>query len=1081
MTTTTKKSLLTILMLVFVCVCCFTAVASAEGSILVEAFEEYVTENLMDVEADTLFNNNDDVKAVREAVNKYNLLSETEKTMIKANVAAKYNALRLEAKDALTVDTFVTHTLFDKLNKYNGARIRLSDEAAINDIKVLIYGNGTTVEGLSEKALGWVTALEAWPNLAKAEAAIAELKVRLQAAIDAIDAIQYYDPAVDAMGVKVAGSYIVLASEDSIDAADEAIYNIYEEDFFAPELEAEWVYVTNLSAFKAAGVALEAEYAKAAVVSEKILAVYNNDICTTEGAEIYWTVAKKIVAVAEDYIALADDAKYHAEYNDLQSVVKEFAKLDEMMNRLMAIEDEIIAVNTKIMAIGKVTYTTGSQLLIADARNAFEALDNDIVVADKATYAANKAAETFVGQYAVLVAAEEEYARLEAQFNALCAQIDHMAEVYKNGEDIIEAYPELQALYLNAEQNNPEIIDRLAEKVYDDTYEVENYDHAIANYKEAYAFYAARALEILGKVDTVIDLIDLLPNPMQLNTDHKYLLDTANSAYNALTEEDKRFVDNYDKLATANAQFNKLMEVADSWVAAVDAIGTVAATQESFDKVAAAKTAFAALDAAAQNVIAGLSSDDTYWGKYATAYATYVDAVALSDALYNEIDAIADKMGAIVTNDALIPVGQVIAWKENVVAIKAEYEALALNKAQSAAYLVEYREADYDNYLAALRNMHKYDVEAVISALPADVTISVADRAAVAAAREVANEYIALYAGAIDPTSAEYIRNYNDLLAAEAAIADMVEDLEAWEAAVEALVGGDYTNIDKIVADKDALAIDLNAAEALLNEYNAMTADEKAYTAEDGENDYEKLVAIIDAAIAQAGKVESGMEDIIAKDELTKDDVDNIEDILDQYEDLSETQKDLLDQDVVDDFLAQAEKLVFATSFEAIIDNLYDAVVGADKDITSDTPVIIGLVKALYNEFTEEQKALIGNYNKIAEIEDAYKAAEAAGKVVNVTSLKAVVDQLKASLEAAEGNITTMQNAIKAAEDKIALLDAQLELTEEELNDALANAAAANKAVETLQGTVTTIIIIFSILIAGCIAAIVVLLLKKKA
>ena len=139
---------------------------------------------------------------------------------------------------------------------------------------------------------------------------------------------------------------------------------------------------------------------------------------------------------------------------------------------------------------------------------------------------------------------------------------------------------------------------------------------------------------------------------------------------------------------------------------------------------------------------------------------------------------------------------------------------------------------------------------------------------------------------------------------------------------------------------------------------------------------------------------------------------------------------------------------------------------------------MIELLKAVYGDLDSNDKKLIDNWGKIADIEKAYEAAKANGTVVSVTGLKASVDALKVALDAKDAELAA---AIKAAEDKIAILDAQLGLTEDALEEVEKDLASATEKVETLQGTLTAIIIIFSILIAACVVAIVILLLKKKA
>lgn len=1051
--TTTKKSLLAILMLVFVCVCCFTSVASAEIATVAD-FEEKIN-ILIDkgVEPEELFDDYKDVQVLREATNIYTDLTLSEKNSINAAIAAKYEAYRQVSSEAFKADAYITSTLYDKLNNIKGRTVLLSDEDDIAAIEA-------TIAGLDAKANAWVKQLNGYANIALAKARIADIKVAVANAIAKINAIDYFT---------IGGRDIIaLASEESIDEATEALDAIFGADFDSFR-ETEGVFVTNLAKYDAAVEALAAQYAKAEAVIDAAKAVYAKIVIEDGERIVYWTLKEEIADVVSMYDDLADDADFVVPYNDLQAIVDEDGTLDEMLAVLAAIQAEIDVVEDLIDAIGTVEYTTGDEDAIAAAREAFNALDADLVAADIAAQAASEA--TSVENYDALVKAEEKMAFLQARYEELIAKIDAMALAFQEHGDIFDAYPALQALYLTVDTENPEMILALELEVYDDEYEVENYNKAIANYKEAYDFYAARALEVLANVTSVIKAIDELPNPVVLNVEHQQKLALANSLYNALSEEDKKFVENYEKLVLANEQFDAAMAIADNWVAKVNAIGVVEATDASIARVEDAVSAWDKLDAAAQAVVASLSKTDAIWGEYAVAYETYTAATTRLAALLNAIEIVADAMDTIVTTN--IPDSEVAAFVATIADIKAAYNMLP---ATSKTYLQENYTAQYQKYLAGVRNSEKYLVEQAIKAIPDDVTI--ADRFLVYNADSLAKAYIAGYgADATNPALVEtvYIRNYDKLVAAKADLKELTDALDVWANAVKALVGGNYDNIDKIVADKDAYPIDLDKAVELYQQYMNYNADEKSYFLDDLVDDFAMLNEIGANAVAQAEAVEAKMAALnaIALDKLTNANLDAIEATAEAYNDLHASQKELVDADIKAAFDERVEKLAMINAIEAVIDGLANS-----KDITSDTPIMIELLKAVYGDLDTNDKKLIDNWGKLADIEKAYNAAVANGTVVSVTNLKASVEALKAALNTKDAELAA---AIQAAEDKIAILDAQLGLTEDALEEVEKDLATANKNVETLQGTLTAIIIIFSILIAACVVAIVILLLKKKA
>lgn len=1056
MTTTTKKSVFAILMLVFVFVCCFSAFAVADEAeyVGVEGFEKFVNDNLTDIVAADMFKKEADVKAVHEAFDLYRALSEDQRAQIGAEEKVIYNALHLVAAEPFAIEAYI-NLLEDKLIGYKGARVYLSDEATVLEYEER-YND---LDNADAKA--WLASLPAFPKIAEVKARIEVIKAAYRAAQDTIDAIEYLKD--DAMVADYAadGRFIVLASENSIKACDTALFAIYNEDIFGDDLlkadlkfAQDNGYLNNLEDYLAAIDDLEDQKAIAKAVEDKIADVY-----AQVGDDVYFTLKADIMAAKDAYDGLTDEATYNAAYNDLQAIVANVADLDEMLAELAAIQAKIDVVEGVIDNIGDVKFTTDCNTKIKAARDAFEKLPADVVAADKAAIEAQPMKATIVENYKDLVAAEKEYAALVAEFQALLDSIDAMAAA--DSTTILAKYIEARTLYLTSSE---EIQERLKIETFVNEYDP---DVTLENYAKAYDFYAARAVELEGKVNHIIKSINNL-DEVKLTVGYVSNLLDIEKQYNALNDEEKQAVTNSQILKDKLAELAKLLEGADAWVEAVNAIGDVEATQDSFDLVKAAEEAFAKLGADAMATIASLSGSaaESVWFKYEKAYDVYEAAVAERDALYNAIMALNNRMLAINVN------GSGDAWIAEIGDITEAYLAL---DSLSQRYLEGLD--GFEKYLAAKRNIQRNEVIAIIAALPVvkDITVSDADSAAVEAARKAVVAYLEV------PNTAEAdITNLDKLVALEDAIATKKAALDKFEADVLALVG-DYANIAKISPDatiKGAIAIDLDAAADLFNATLTMSAEDVAYISADGVNDIEKLDEIIAKAYAQADKVEYAMSAIIAKgDNLVSDDYQTILDILAAYDALSNSQEKLIDEAIYAQFKEQVDKFVFVNAFKDVIDNLLDSYKNGE-DFTSDTPVIIGLVRSMYTNFTDEQIALIGNYyDKIDEVETAYKAALAAGKVVNVTDLKGVVDTLKAALNATDTKVAGLEAALEAAEDQIKLLDEQLELAE---SNRLAADAAAKKAVETLQSTITTIIIIFSILVVGLAAAVVVLFVKRK-
>ncbi|MBP3713685.1 MAG: hypothetical protein J6I69_03895 [Bacilli bacterium] len=253
------------------------------------------------------------------------------------------------------------------------------------------------------------------------------------------------------------------------------------------------------------------------------------------------------------YDNLADgDKPSVTNYSDLELAEARYAEL-------VAAKEKADKVVEKINAIGEVKYPD-SQDAINDARTAYNALTND----DERYYVTN---------YSTLTAAETEYNRQkESIINVIIELIDGIGEVkYPDSELDIEFCREL--------------CDQILEK---DLTLVTNYNTltaAEAKYEE---------LKQAG-VKNVKDLINAI-GTLEYNDACKNRIDAARTAYNALTDEQKELVTNYDTLTTAEAKYEELKQAGAKNVKdLINAIGTLEYNEACKNKINAARTAYNAL------------------------------------------------------------------------------------------------------------------------------------------------------------------------------------------------------------------------------------------------------------------------------------------------------------------------------------------------------------------------------------------------------------------------------------------------------------------------------------------------------
>ena len=219
-------------------------------------------------------------------------------------------------------------------------------------------------------------------------------------------------------------------------------------------------------------------------------------------------------------------------YNNLDSndvsLVTNYDVLVQDEETYKNLKDNYLANNVKTLIdnIGEVTFTKESKDKIDAAREAYDALTSD--------------QQPLVDNYQDLVDAETEYQKLvdnHAAADAVEAIIDAIGEVALTDEskgkidDAREAYEALESDQQPLVENYQDLVD--AENQYQKLVD----DDAAANV-----------------VEGIIDAI----GEVTFTTDSKDKIDDAREAYDALTSDQKPFVENYSTLTAAEAKYAEL-------------------------------------------------------------------------------------------------------------------------------------------------------------------------------------------------------------------------------------------------------------------------------------------------------------------------------------------------------------------------------------------------------------------------------------------------------------------------------------------------------------------------------------------
>jgi hypothetical protein len=511
---------------------------------------------------------------------------------------------------------------------------------------------------------------------------------------------------------------------------------------------------------------------------------------------------------------------------------------------------------------------------------------------------------------------------------------------------------------------------------------VTNYDRLVVAENALKQFEAQQADK--AAANSVIALISTIPST--ITSDAKDEIQAARTAYNSLTEKQKSYVTNYDRLVAAENALKQYEDQQENKVAANRVIALISAipstiTSDAKDEIVVARTAYDALTDTQKSFVTN-----------------YDRLVAAEEALQKYESQQADKAAAnsVVGLISAIPSTITSEAKNKIQSARTAYDALSSTQ---KSYVT-----NYDRLVAAEEALRQYEeqqeqiskdkaaagkITDLIDAIPSNVTLD--DKFTVNQARAAYNTLTA--------AQKSYVTNYSKLTAAE----EKIIQLEA-DAQEKAEVNSVIAKIDDL--PENLKLEDKQLVKAARTSYEALSSEQKAKVI--NYEDLLKAEKTIEALEAQekADKADKEASDAVSvliaqlPENITLSDKPAVENARSAYDQLTEAQKKF----VVDySKLTDAEKTIQALEdYEEAIkadkeaaDNVINLINSIPADVKLEDKPIVETARNAYDALTEAQKKIVTNYEvladaevKIAELED-----EQYEEVKSVTLVGILLDQ----------------------------------------------------------------------------------------
>lgn len=454
----------------------------------------------------------------------------------------------------------------------------------------------------------------------------------------------------------------------------------------------------------------------------------------------------KIEAAEEAYANLSTTQKAKvSNYSVLTAAREKYNTLKaeaEAQAKKEADETAATPVIALIEAIGTVEYTEDCNAKITAAETAYNGLTGD----QKALVTNAAVLDDARSAYDALKAEAESAAKVTAAKNLIEAigTVENTAASKEKIDAARAAYDALDA----------------AEKE-----QVENYN-VLTDAEAAY-----EALVSTAAVGEVILLIDNI-GEVEPTDECKEKIDSADSAYTALTGTEKSQVTNADELESAKNEYSSSVASVANVKALIDAIGTVTFTAECADKIEAATSAYKALATTEKYAV-------TNYSKLAEAQIAYdaleaAEKEASDKAEAAKVDTLIAQIGAVDASAA--SKAKIDAAEKAYEALTADQKAYVVNYATLTAAKTAYAKAVEEAKIAADK-AEAAKVDALIAQI-GTVTATDASKAKIEAAEKAYNDLTA--------DQKKYVASYATLTAAKTAYAKAEANKKITETKIDA-------------------------------------------------------------------------------------------------------------------------------------------------------------------------------------------------------------------------------------------------------------------------------------------------------
>ncbi len=449
--------------------------------------------------------------------------------------------------------------------------------------------------------------------------------------------------------------------------------------------------------------------------------------------------------------------------------------------------------------------------------------------------------------------------------------------------------------------------------------------------------------DILAANDTTI-LVDALPDVSDVSLEDKDAITAAKAAYDALTDDQKAKVDPevVGKLESVTKEINDIV-VAKETADAVNAIPEIESI--TIDDRKAIEDAIAKYEALTADQKEKVSQD-----------------------IVDKLNAAKAKLDAVVVEDTIenienLPVAEDVTLddRKEIEDTIAEYESLTPEqKEQLSPETIEKIEEVKD----ALDTVVAEDATQDIDALPeiSDITIDDKDEIDDAVAK-----YDSLTDDQKEKLSPETIEKIEE---AKKEINDIVVAKETTEA------------IDSLPEVEEVSLDNREEIEEILEAYDELTEDQKAKLTPETIEKIEEVKDVLDTVVAEDATKD--INDLPSVEEISLDDKEIIEDMIEKYESLTEDQKEKLPEDVV-------EKYEEAIQEYKTIENANESIVDLPNatDITKEDFDSVTEAREAYDALTPAQQEKIPE-----ETLEKLQEAEHAVDVIVVDETKDIINDL---------------------------------------------------------------------------------------